>query len=176
VDRTAEIAAWLKEGGNVLAIGLDQSETDAILPLKVGMKRAEHISAFFEPLGMDSLLEGVSPADVHNRDPREMPLVAAGAQTIGNGVLARAEEANVVFCQLAPWKFARTQSNLRRTHRRASFLVSRLLANMGVAGSTPLLDRFSKPVDANESHGRWLDGFYLDEPQEWDDPYRFFRW
>jgi len=24
--------------------------------------------------------------------------------------------------------------------------------------------------------GRWLDGFYLDVPQEWDDPYRFFRW
>jgi len=24
--------------------------------------------------------------------------------------------------------------------------------------------------------GRWSEGFYLDRPQEWDDPYRFFRW
>jgi len=24
--------------------------------------------------------------------------------------------------------------------------------------------------------GRWLMGLYLDIPQEWDDPYRFFRW
>jgi hypothetical protein len=24
--------------------------------------------------------------------------------------------------------------------------------------------------------GRWLEGFYLDVPAEWDDPYRFFRW
>ena len=23
---------------------------------------------------------------------------------------------------------------------------------------------------------RWLDGLYLDVPEEWDDPYRFFRW
>jgi hypothetical protein len=22
----------------------------------------------------------------------------------------------------------------------------------------------------------WLDGLYLDIPEEWDDPYRFFRW
>jgi hypothetical protein len=174
--KPAAIADWLKAGGNILAIGLDQSDADAVLPLKVSMKKAEHISAFFEPFGMSSLLEGVGPADVHNRDPRELPLIAAGVQTIGDGVLARAEGANVVFCQLAPWQFAGTQSNLRRTHRRVSFLVSRLLANMGVAGSTPLLERFSKPVDANESQGRWLDGFYLDEPQEWDDPYRFFRW
>jgi len=23
---------------------------------------------------------------------------------------------------------------------------------------------------------RWLRGLYLDVPEEWDDPYRFFRW
>src|ERR1019366_8010009 len=32
-------------------------------------------------------------------------LVAAGATVVGNGVLARAEGANVVFSQLAPWQF-----------------------------------------------------------------------
>ena len=26
------------------------------------------------------------------------------------------------------------------------------------------------------SAGRWRRGLYLDEPEEWDDPYRFFRW
>jgi len=24
--------------------------------------------------------------------------------------------------------------------------------------------------------GRWSEGLYLDQPEEWDDPYRFFRW
>jgi hypothetical protein len=46
---------------------------------------------------------------------------------------------------------------------------------MGANCETPLLARLSKPVEDNES-GRWLDGFYLDKPEEWDYPYRFFRW
>jgi hypothetical protein len=40
------------------------------------------------------------------------------------------------------------QYNLKRTNRRASLLVSRLLANMGTAGATPVLERFSARVAA----------------------------
>jgi hypothetical protein len=47
---------------------------------------------------------------------------------------------------------------------------------MGAAGSTPVLARFRSPVEASRSERRWLDGLYLDVPEEWDDPYRFFRW
>jgi hypothetical protein len=112
---------------------------------------------------------------VHIRDPRELPLVIGGAQAIGDGVLA--EQSGIVYCQLVPWQFeGAKQMNLKRTHRRVSFLVSRLLANLGVAGSTPLLDRFNQPVDSARGEQRWLEGFYLDRPEEWDDPYRFFRW
>ena len=47
-----------------------------------------------------------------------------------------------------PWFFTwpTEQQNLRRTYRRASFLVTRLLANMGVSGETPLLSRFATPA------------------------------
>jgi hypothetical protein len=47
-----------------------------------------------------------------------------------------------------PWFFTyRTeQRNLKRTYRRTCFLMARLLANMGVSGSTPVLERFSTPV------------------------------
>jgi hypothetical protein len=177
VGNAAAIADFLKAGGNLLALGLDEKDANGFLPFEVRMRKQEHIASFFEPFGANSLLAGVGPADVHNRDPRELPLVSGGATVIGNGVLARAQNANVVFCQLAPWQFdGSKQSNLKRTHRRASFLVSRLLANMGVAGSTPLLDRFHHPVDAAKSERRWLDGLYLNQPEEWDDPYRFFRW
>jgi len=31
-------------------------------------------------------------------------------------------------------------------------------------------------VDAAKAEKRWLNGLYLDTPQEWDDPYRFFCW
>ena len=172
---SAAIGSFAQAGGSILALGLDEREANAFLPFKAGMHWAEHISAFFPPFGHNSLLAGVSPADVHNRDPRELPLVASGATVIGDGVLAQATNANVVFCQLAPWSFASTnQNNLRRTYRRASFLVTRLLANMGAAGSAPVLERFHTPAGNNET--RWLQGCYLDTPQEWDDPYRFFCW
>jgi hypothetical protein len=103
--------------------------------------------------------------------------VSSGAEIVGDGVLARAENANVVLFQMPPWQFAgNPQANLRRTSRRLSVALGRLLANMGVAGSTPLLERFGHPVTDTKSEKRWLDGYYLDSPEEWDDPYRFFRW
>ena len=83
----------------------------------------------------------------------------------------------MVFFQMPPWQFRGSQqANLRRTFRHLSVLLGRLLANMGVTGSTPLLERFSRPVEVTNPEKRWLDGVYLDQPEEWDDPYRFFRW
>ena len=345
------VADFLKAGGNLLAVGLEEQEANAFLPTKVGMKKAEHIAAYFPSFGKGSLLAGVSPADVHNRDPHDFPLISAGATVIGDGILAKAQNDNVVFCQLVPYTISSAQGavassvvnaddavdgkqsalvamgtttqagaqfgtqvkvvpqvgqtctfaafvkgvgvpvtvhleveragrpwdravkapdvlvpanewteihttfkvdkpfpqgwqpyiacaqdgarfrgdmfrlyegeyvpwkapaqgaqavpatakeppnlitnpsfekglegwyfnygeqyNLRRTFRRASFLMTRLLANMGAAGSTPVLDRFHSPVDTAKAEKRWLDGFYLDTPEEWDDPYRFFCW
>ena len=162
----------------MLAIGLEQQDAAALFPFAVTMRRAEHISSYFDAPVWNAPLEGVGPADVHNRAPRQLALVSAGARIEGDGVLARAEEGNVVFCQIAPWEFEGSQANLRRTYRRVSFLVSRLLGNMGVGGATPLLERFHEPVNTNAAPGekRWLSGFYVDTPEEWDDPYRFFRW
>ena len=334
--QAAAIAEFVKAGGHVLALGLNEQQANAFLPAKVQMKPGEHIATFFQPLGVGSLLEGVGPADAHNRDPRALPLVAGGAVAAGNGVLARANGANVVFCQLPPytvskaegavptsivtaedaaegkqsalvtmgsvsglgarvgqkvaagtmgktytfaamvkplgeavtarleierpakvtgqvakgenvllpegqwtelhvtfrapeaaaegwalyltcaqegarlradqfrlyegeyvagapaaanlitnpgfedgvagWQFTfHEQHNLRRTYRRTSFTLSRLLGNMGAGGATPVLERFSSPVKA-ATEKRWQDGLYLDQPTEWDEPYRFFRW
>ncbi len=171
------IAQWLKAGGHVLAIGLDEQDANAFLPCKVRMRKTEHISAFFEPFNQQSPLAGVGPADVHNRDPRELPLITAGATVIGDGVLARAEDANVVFCQLIPWQFEYAgKPNVKRTFRRTSYLVSRLLADMGVDSDSPVLARFRTPVGGAPSEPRWQSGLYLDQPEEWDDPYRFFCW
>ncbi len=171
------IARWLEAGGHVLAIGLDAAEANRFLPLRIETKNTEHIAAYFDPFWMGALLAGVGPADVHNRDPRKLPLVTAGATILGDGVLARAEGGNVVFCQIVPWQFADdAQPNLKKTHRRASCLVSRLLGNLGVDGVTPILARFHDPVAVSSAEKRWRTGLYLDEPEEWDDPYRFFRW
>ncbi len=174
---TTTIVKWLKAGGNLLAIGLSEQQINAFMPLKISTKEAEHIASYFEPFTFNSLLVGVGPADVHSREPRKLPLVSAGAKVIGDGVLAKMESINVVLCQFAPWQFDYKKFyNLKRTFRRNSYLLTRLLANMGAAGQTPLLEHFSTSVDLSKAEKRWLKGFYMDTPQEWDDPYRFFRW
>jgi len=188
----AAIAGFLKAGGHLLCLGLDEEEANAFLPLKVRMTKAEHVACYFERPPARSLLCGVAPADLHNRDPRKLPLVTAGATVLGDGVLAQADSANVVFYQFPPYlvdgpqgeSAASEQLNLRRTQRRAAVALTRLLANMGVAAPTPLLSRFSMPAGEEQAKpaappstaGRWAHGLYLDQPVGWDDPYRFFRW
>jgi len=137
------------------------------------MKKSEHIAAYFDRFACESLLAGIGPVDVHSREPRQIPLVSGGATPYGDGVLALGR--NIVFSQLAPWQYDNKQQNVKRTFRHVSFLMSRLLGNMGVSGQTPLLERFHSPV-AGQDEKRFLKGFYLDVPVEWDDPYRFFRW
>jgi beta-galactosidase len=152
--------------GSILALGLDEAQA-ALLPVKVTMARKEYISTYFPPFAAHSSFAGISPAEVHNRSPRTLPLIAGG-------VLA--ETPNAVFSQLAPWQFAYTadEMNLKRTFRHVSVLTMRLLANLGVSPPTKLLANFAQPVQ--EKDQRWLQSLYADVPQEWDDPYRFFRW
>jgi hypothetical protein len=173
----AEVPTFLQAGGRILALGLDQAEAQSFLPVVVTMKKEEHIAAYFEPAGVGHPLAGISPAEVHNRDPRTIPLVTGGkAVPVGNGVLATVDLGAVVFCQLLPWQFEhKTQMNLRRTFRRTSCLLTRLMGNLDVAATTPVLERFRTPA-TGKSERRWLTGLYLDVPEEWDDPYRFFRW
>jgi hypothetical protein len=176
VPHLREIAEWVETGGCVLALGLDEENANAFLPMKVSMAKREHIASYFDSFGFGSALAGVSPAEVHNRDPRDFPLVTAGASVVGDGVLATAAAGKVVFCQIVPWEFNYygRQMNIKRTYRQVSCLLARLLGNLQAAGHTRLLEHIVTPVAENEK--RWLDGLYLDTPQEWDDPYRFFRW
>jgi len=171
------VRSWVKSGGRLLAIAQDGKAASAFLPFSIRTQKAEHISTVFDPPGEGSPLAGVGPADVNDRDPKETALVSGGAAILGDGVLAT-EGPNVVLCQLAPWQFDHSgeKMNTKRTFRRLSCLVTRVLGNMGCDGSTPLLERLSSPVKAGETQGRWLEGFYLDKPQEFDDPYRFFGW
>ncbi len=172
-----EVRRWIGAGGRVLGFGLDQDDVSALIPSPVEMKAAEHIGAYFESAPAGSWRAGISPADIHNRDPREMPLIASGAAAVGNGVLGQVTGSNVFLCQIAPWEFSSSKPmNQKRTFRRASALAAVLLANQGVECKTPLLERFAAPCKQDGTERRWLEGLYLDVPEEWDDPYRFFGW
>jgi len=113
----ADVAKWLKAGGHLLALELDGTEASSFLPSPVRTTKREHIAAWFEPPSVASPFAGVAPADVHNRDPRELPLVSGGATTLGDGVLAQAQGTNAVLCQLAPW------SSIRRPEDAPGFSV-----------------------------------------------------
>ena len=43
------------------------------------------------------------------------------------------------------------------------------------AGKLWLSNLRFEPI-SDPTNGRWLEGLYLDKPEAWDDPYRFFRW
>ena len=146
-------------------------------PMKVSTVKREHIAACFEPFGAGSPLAGVSPAEVHNRDPRESSPGLGGRD---GGRRWRAGHGGQRQCRLLP-ACSLAVRLLRREDEcqtdlpaRLPACVARLLGNMQAAGETRLLEHISTPVAENEK--RWLDGLYLDTPEEWDDPYRFFRW
>jgi hypothetical protein len=171
------VRQWVKAGGHVLAIRLGQEEANSFLPFSIKTQRREYICSIFDPPRKASLLAGVGPAEVMNRDPREIDLVTDGATPVGEGVLALGPDANVVLCQLAPWEFDyQKHFNQKRTYRRVSCLVTRVLGNMGVDGPSPLLQRLSAPFKDTAEESRWLVGFYHDRPEEFDDPYRYFQW
>jgi hypothetical protein len=115
----------------------------------------EHIAAYFEPFAYGSPFAGISPADVHNRDPRKVPLIPDGKC---GGLLSVAGD--TIHMQLAPWHFDYSggRMNQKRTFRNFARTTARLLGNLS--------------VEMRGLGGR----LYMDEPEEWDDPYRFFRW
>ncbi|MFW6107358.1 MAG: hypothetical protein ACOC8A_01565 [bacterium] len=106
-EHAPQIGRWLKAGGHLLALELDAKQANPFLPTAVRTAKREHIATWFQPPSVRSPFAGVAPADVHNRDPRDLPLVTGVAKTLGNGVLAQAQGGSVVFCQLAPYRFVK---------------------------------------------------------------------
>jgi hypothetical protein len=170
------VSAGIKSGMRVVGIGLDEAEANVFLSTKVAITGREYFGDYFEPFAAGCPFTGISPGETRNRDPREMPLVSSGAMTVSDGALAIAGSGSVVLTQLVPWQmdYSGEKMNVKRTFRCAARLTSRLLSNMGAPAATPFLSRFSTPV--REKEERYLSGFYLDKPEEWDDPNRFFRW
>jgi hypothetical protein len=204
----------LSQWGGTLLLGQSQEALQYAFP-DITVKNAEHISTYFEPFKMDSPLRGIGPADVHNRDPKNYPLITnnvpsppggglgwgqsedadspppsplpkgggmavaplpkgGGTIPVGDGILGVTDDGRTVICAMAPWDFPSDKQSFKRTFRRSAFVLSRILGNMNVDLRTPLVERFNGAVGKDEK--RWLDGLYLDKPEEWDDPYRFFRW
>ena len=186
-------ATWLKAGGHLLAIGLDQADADAVAARSHHEEGRTH-RRLLRAVRRVSPLAGVGPADVHNRDPKEFSLVSGGATVVGDGVLATADEGQR---RLLPTRALAMRLQQGEAQRQADIPPQfvpgdSVVGQHGRRGRHAVLARFSSPVKesketpersekkaekkADNSEKRWLDGFYLDEPQDWDNPYRAFRW
>ena len=144
---------WLKAGGHLLAIGLDEAEANAFLPFKVTHEEGRAHRRLLRAARHGFAAGGRRPGRrAQPRSARAAPGVRRGARSSATACWPRPEGATSSSASSCPGSSTtRKQYNLKRTYRRASFLVARLLANMGVAGSTPLLARFSSPVDGGQA-------------------------
>jgi hypothetical protein len=168
MSRRAEVSKWLADEGRAVTIGLDGRAIKDTLALDLTTTNKTYINSVFAPAPFGAITAGIGPADVYNRVPREIPVLA------NDQVIGAAADEHVGLFQLTPWSFDPAVMNSKRVFRHVSVALTRLLGNFGVHAATPLLQRFGSPVKQGEQ--RWLYSFYLDTPVEEDDPYRFFGW
>ena len=175
VARSAgQVRSWLEDGGKMLMLGVGQEDVEA-LGLKVAMKKAEHIATLFALAKAGSALAGLSPAEVYARNAKEIELVGEGAEVTGDGVLGRLAvgKGEVVFCQMVPWQYEYNAFNggawhiyyrmhhVKWTFQRTSFLVSRLLGNIGVGAETPMLARIGTGAQKGDGLQDLVDRMWL---------------
>jgi hypothetical protein len=94
-------------------------------------------------------LAGLSNAETHFRNFRELPLVSRPQPADEHGLLAAETvgAGKLLICQAAPWMFDPAEFNHdRMTYRRTGVLVSRLLANLGAELANPLLQNWRQPA------------------------------
>lgn len=77
---------------------------------------------------------------------------------------------------LAGTKFEKQLTTKNNSRKADSYECSWSFNLPKTASSIPFIDHITTPLVAGKPEKRWLDGLYVDVPEEWDDPYRFFRW
>ena len=111
---------WLKAGGHLLAIGLDQAGRRARLSANVTMKKARAHRRLLRAVRL-----GLAPGR-HRAGRRPQPRSAGVPSYHGRGhgrrrrSLATTDSANVVFCQLVPWKFDYSKRSTTSSRRSAA--------------------------------------------------------
>ena len=143
----AALDVQVEEGLNVLCLGMEESEIRRWSPVPVeDVYTNAVVSRIEEP---DAALRGLD-------------------KVCGTIALVRHGKGTMVFWQIPPDCLGGDDSTLcRLEQRRANVAFGRLLANLGITLRTPLETRFARP-----QRKAWLQSYYVDEPQDTDDPYR----
>ena len=157
----ADLRHRVESGLNVLCLGLGESEIDRAFPGLLKFKTGPMVSTML-PAFDGPLLAGISNAELHWRTAPALTAILGADKSADALRVMPMGRGSVIFCQAAPWMFdCVKQPYLRTTSRRSTFLVARLLHNLGAPGAALF--------------GR-AESLYLQTPVAGDDPYRYYRW
>ncbi len=171
--QTQRLDSAVAAGADVLGLGLSPADLQRAFAERIETTEQPTISG---PLSCPTPPEfnGISSADLHWRTAPTIAALSTNASPHPALAVLRRGKGRIVLCQAAPWMFdCQKHPYLRTTHRRTTFLVSRLLANLGARADCPIIDRFAKRPDTDRP---WLGALYLQDPVAEDDPYRYYRW
>ncbi len=170
------LADAARDGQTVLGLGLSGAELGVLLASPPETRSGPALSALL-PVPAPAEFAGLSSADLHWRTKPEMTAFTDDAAERNNALrVLRVGAGRIVLCQVAPWMFdTHSKPYVRTTARRTTFLVSRLLANLGAEFATPLLERMAQPAAAWEHAlaGGWVgkvDREDLGRDQQWWQP------
>ena len=154
----ADFAARIRDGATALLLGLDADEIRAWspVPLRTVARRGGLFSRIDRP---PPELAGLSNADWAWHGLMDFTAFADPDPEGNEAVrVVRHGKGRLVFWQVPPWAFdAERRPYLRTSRRRAAFMLSRLMGNLGFRRGPALIR-------------------YADVPVPDDDPYRYYHW
>ena len=174
-----EFAAALRDGARLLALGLDTASLRQAIPeglpeLTPAAQAPNRKWYADRAAGLGAgLFAGVSSADANWREG--MVFDAFPSNSVGGLALQHVAcgKGEAVICQLPPWAFDAREFYNRTTVRRSTFLVARLLGNLGAG----FRSGFVAGLDASKAGASGpAPRFYADTPDKGDNPYRYYAW
>ena len=137
----ASLLDRVRNGLSVAAVGLSGKELDALFPSVFMTKSGSWTYDGVRPTG--EMFDGLTAADFHWRGKAEGDLFATG-----DGVASAVREVScgkgrIVALQATPWQFDEEERSLRTTVRRQSFLLSRVLHNLGAEDDGAFVNVFN---------------------------------
>lgn len=131
----------VKRGCRILALGLSGKELELAMPGAFQFESGDFYSDLVNGLREQPEFAGISNADLHWRG--KIKFDAFKDNKFGRNLAIRNDgKGCFVALQLPPWKFDAKEFYYRTTRRRAAFLCSRLLANLGAKADTGLYALF----------------------------------
>jgi lysophospholipase L1-like esterase len=147
-SKSKNIQSKIEAGCNVIALGLNTAELNALLPGEIESEEKETVSYVDNALNGKSALLGISNAELHWREFPKIAALKPSAESENPALrVVKYGKGTVVLSQAAPWTFdEKAKPYVRTTYRRNAFLTARLLANAGAELNSPLRSFFTRPA------------------------------